>query len=114
MGKLVGESVTQKGSFYKRKPSVNLKVEYPDIKMVGVVKNVIIKLKGTAFKTTAGFERRTCANPVTLGKLQFELLQTAVDERLATVAVDSKLTATQVGYINGHMTNHFNDYVTVK
>ncbi len=112
--KVAKPAVSQKGSFYKRRPSVNLKVEYPGMKMQGVVKNTIIKLKGTAFKTGIGFERRTCANPVVASKAKFEILQTNVDTRLATIASELKLSADQVGYINGHMTNHFNDYVTIK
>lgn len=106
--------VVKRGQFYKRKPSVNLKVEYPGIKMQGDVKNVVVKLKGVVYGQKLGFERRTCANPITITNEQMTALQNTVDTKLAELATAAGLNTTQIGYINGHMTNHFNDYITIK
>jgi hypothetical protein len=71
-------------------------------------------LKGTAYKVSEGFVKRTCANPITLTNEAMTILQTAVDTRLGELTKEMSLSGSQVGYINGHMTNHFNDYITVK
>ena len=111
---IVHGSITQRGNFWRRKPSVDLRLTYPDVKMQGIVKNTVIKLKGTAFKVSEGFIKRTCANPITLTNEAMTVLQTAVDTRLGELTKEMSLSGSQVGYINGHMTNHFNDYITVK
>jgi hypothetical protein len=57
-------NISERGEgFWRRRPSVDLRVTYPDVKMQGIVKNTVIKLKGVAHKNCSKFERRTCANP---------------------------------------------------
>jgi hypothetical protein len=106
--------VKREGGFWRRRPSVDLRLTYPDVKMQGIVKNTVIKLKGVAYKECDAFERRTCANPITLTGKEMNALQDKVDERLSEIAKEEELTSSQLGYINGHMTNHFNDYITVE
>jgi hypothetical protein len=50
----------------------------------------------------------------TLTQKEMNVIQTAVDTRLSAEVSEHGLSSSQVGYINGHMTNHFNDYITVK
>ena len=107
-------AVVQKGNFYRRRPSVDLKVTYPGVKMTGVVKKAVIRVKGVAYGQKVGFERRTCANPITVTKEQMTNMQAAVDNKISELTTELNLSVPEIGYINGHITNHFNDYITIK